>query len=24
VRFYDDSGGLARPLFLPEGGSDVA
>ena len=24
VRFYDDTGGLARPLFLPEGGSDVA
>ena len=23
VRFYDDSGGLARPLFLPEGGSDA-
>jgi uncharacterized damage-inducible protein DinB len=22
VRFYDDSGGLARPLFLPEGVSD--
>lgn len=24
VRFYDDSGGLARPLFLPDGGTDVA
>jgi len=23
VRFYDDSGGLARPLFLPDGGRDV-
>lgn len=23
VRFYDDTGGLARPLFLPEGMSDV-
>lgn len=23
VRFYDDAGGLARPLFLPEGTSDV-
>lgn len=23
VRFYDDAGGLARPLFLPEGGSDA-
>ena len=23
VRFYDDSGGLARPLFLAEGESDV-
>lgn len=22
VRFYDDTGGLARPLFLPEGMSD--
>jgi hypothetical protein len=24
VRFYDDTGGLARPLFLPDGDSDVA
>ena len=24
VRFYDDTGGLARPLFLPDGASDVA
>jgi uncharacterized damage-inducible protein DinB len=24
VRFYDDTGGLARPLFLPDGGTDVA
>jgi uncharacterized damage-inducible protein DinB len=24
VRFYDDTGGLARPTFLPEGGSDIA
>jgi len=23
VRFYDDTGGLARPLFLPEGTHDV-
>ena len=23
VRFYDDAGGLARPLFLPDGGTDV-
>lgn len=23
VRFYDDTGGLARPLFLPEGMSDA-
>lgn len=23
VRFYDDAGGLARPLFLPEGKHDV-
>lgn len=23
IRFYDDSGGLARPLFLPEGMSDA-
>lgn len=23
VRFYDDAGGLARPLFLPEGSSDI-
>lgn len=23
VRFYDDTGGLARPLFLPEGSSDI-
>lgn len=23
VRFYDDTGGLARPLFLPEGASDA-
>lgn len=23
VRFYDDTGGLARPLFLPEGMSDT-
>jgi uncharacterized damage-inducible protein DinB len=23
VRFYDDRGGVARPLFLPAGGSDV-
>jgi len=23
VRFYDDSGGLARPLFMPDGGQDV-
>ena len=23
VRFYDDTGGLAKPLFLPEGASDV-
>jgi len=23
VRFYDDAGGLARPLFLPDGASDV-
>jgi len=23
IRFYDDSGGLARPLFLPEGISDA-
>jgi uncharacterized damage-inducible protein DinB len=24
VRFYDDTGGLARPTFLPEGGADIA
>jgi len=24
VQFYDDSGGLARPTFLPEGATDVA
>jgi uncharacterized damage-inducible protein DinB len=24
VRFYDDTGGLAKPLFLPDGGTDVA
>lgn len=23
VRFYDDTGGLARPLFLPDGASDA-
>lgn len=23
VRFYDAAGGIARPLFLPDGGSDV-
>ena len=23
VKFYDDTGGLARPLFLPDGGKDV-
>jgi uncharacterized damage-inducible protein DinB len=23
VRFYDDTGGLARPLFLPDGSSDI-
>jgi uncharacterized damage-inducible protein DinB len=23
IRFYDDTGGLAKPLFLPEGVSDV-
>ena len=23
VRFYDDTGGLARPLFMPDGGQDV-
>ena len=23
VRFYDDAGGLARPLFLPEGTHDI-
>ena len=23
VRFYDDAGGLARPLWLPEGSSDI-
>jgi uncharacterized damage-inducible protein DinB len=23
IRFYDDTGGLARPLFLPEGMSDA-
>ncbi len=24
VRFYDDTDGLARPLFLPDGSSDIA
>ncbi len=24
VRFYDDTGGLARPLFMPEGHPDIA
>ena len=24
VRFYDDTAGLAKPLFLPDGGTDVA
>lgn len=24
VRFYDDTGGLARPLFMPAGQSDIA
>jgi uncharacterized damage-inducible protein DinB len=24
VRFYDDTGGLARPLFMPPGHSDIA
>lgn len=23
VRFYDDTGGLARPLFMPDGRSDI-
>ena len=23
VRFYDDTGGLARPLFLPDGANDI-
>jgi hypothetical protein len=23
IRFYDDTGGLARPLFLPDGMSDA-
>jgi uncharacterized damage-inducible protein DinB len=23
VRFYDDTGGLARPLFMPEGAQDI-
>lgn len=24
IRFYDDTGGLARPLFLPDGTADIA
>ncbi|MFO0092849.1 MAG: hypothetical protein ACK54K_00945, partial [Gemmatimonadaceae bacterium] len=24
VRFYDDTGGLAKPLFLPDGVADIA